>query len=205
MPDLSLFLLAAVLLTLAPGPDNVQVLLRGMTQGRSAALTAAGGFASGVLVHTALAVLGVALVIRSSPLLFALLKYAGAGYLLYLGYRTLQHRHFLLPQGATGEADLAAVFRQCFVGNVLNPKVTLFFLSFLPQFVAKEGNVTVQMLVLGLVFMVQAFVLFAAIGWFAAGLGRRLRERQGFADGLNILAGLTFIGIGLKLALMEAA
>jgi threonine/homoserine/homoserine lactone efflux protein len=94
------------------------------------------------------------------------------------------------------------VFRQSFVANVLNPKVTLFFLSFLPQFVRMDaGSVAWQMTFLGLVFMLQAFVIFAAMGWFAAGLGQRLRDNQKFGDGLNTLAGLVFIGIGLKLAL----
>ena len=215
MPDIPLFLLAAVLLTLAPGPDNVQVVLRGITQGRIAALTAACGFASGIVIHTALAACGVALLIRSSPRLFAAMQYAGAGYLFFLGYRTLRHRRFLLPtkvhNGAHDGADrwttcatgpAWAVFRQSFVANVLNPKVTLFFLSFLPQFVRMDaGSVAWQMTFLGLVFMLQAFVIFAAMGWFAASLGQRLRDNQKFGGRLNTLAGLVFIGIGLKLAL----
>ena len=211
MPDIPAFLLAAVLLTVAPGPDNAQVVLRGITQGRVAALTAASGFASGIVIHTTLAACGVALLIRSSPLLFATMQYAGAGYLFFLGYRTLRHRRFLLPTKVHDGADrwttcptgaACAVFRQSFVANVLNPKVTLFFLSFLPQFVRMDaGSVAWQMTLLGLAFMLQAFVIFAAMGWFAADLGQRLRDNQKLGDGLNILAGLVFIGIGLKLAL----
>ncbi|HEX5394595.1 MAG TPA: LysE family translocator [Rhodocyclaceae bacterium] len=205
MPDISLFLVAAVLLTVAPGPDNIQVLMRGMVQGRAAALTAACGFVSGILVHTGLAVGGVALVIRSSPLLFGLLKFVGAGYLLYLGWRTLHHRDLLLPKGVEGPVDLPAVFRQCVLGNVLNPKVSLFFLSFLPQFVdAKAGHVEMQMLILGLVFMAQALVIFGAIGWFAASVGNWLRSSERFGRYLNTAAGLTFVGIGLKLAMAES-
>lgn len=204
MPDIPLFLAAAILLTLAPGPDNLQVLMRGMVQGRAAAITAACGFVSGIWVHTGLAVGGVALVIRSSPLLFGLLKFAGAGYLLYLGWRTLRHRDFLLPAGMKSEANLPAVFRQCVLGNVLNPKVSLFFLSFLPQFVdAKSGHVEMQMLVLSLIFMAQALVIFCGIGWFAAGLGGWLRKSERFGRYLNTAAGLTFVGIGIKLALSE--
>lgn len=202
MPDLPLFLLASALLTLAPGPDNLQVLLRGMSQGRQAALVASGGFVAGITVHTALAVTGVSLVIRSSPALFALLQYAGAAYLLSLGYRSLRRPDFLLPRDAGGSPDLGAVFRQCFIGNVLNPKVGLFFLAFLPQFLKTEaGGVEMQMLLLGGVFMVQAFLIFAAIGWFAAGLGDWLRRDGRRGRWLNILAGLTFVGIGIKLAL----
>lgn len=205
MPDIPLFLLAAALLTLAPGPDNIQVLMRGMTQGRAAALVATSGFVSGVIVHTSLAVCGVALLIRSSPLLFALLKYAGAAYLLYLGYRTLRQPDFLLPAGSDSKADLGAVFRQCFMGNVLNPKVSLFFLSFLPQFLDMQaGQMEMQMLILGAVFMAQAFVIFGTIGWFAASLGAWLRKSERFGRWLNTAAGMTFVGIGVKLALAES-
>jgi threonine/homoserine/homoserine lactone efflux protein len=205
MLDFSLFLMAAILLTLVPGPDNLQVLVRGMTQGRHAALVATSGFVSGIIVHTALAVCGISLLIRSTPLLFALLQYAGAAYLLTLGVRTLYQPGFLMPAGHGDKPDLAAVFRQCFLGNVLNPKVSLFFLSFLPQFVdAKTGAVEEQMLLLGIAFMVQAFVLFAAIGWFSAGLGARLKKHPGLGRRLNTAAGVTFIAIGIKLALGEA-
>jgi threonine/homoserine/homoserine lactone efflux protein len=204
MLDLGIFPMAAVLLTLAPGPDNLQVLIRGMTQGRRAALIATCGFVSGIIVHTALAVCGIALLIRSTPLLFALLQYAGAAYLLTLGVRTLYQPSFLMPADRGDTPDLIAVFRQCFLGNVLNPKVSLFFLSFLPQFVdAQTGAVEGQMLLLGIAFMAQAFILFATIGWFSAGLGVRLKKHPGLGRRLNTAAGVTFIAIGIKLALGE--
>jgi threonine/homoserine/homoserine lactone efflux protein len=138
-------------------------------------------------------------------LLFGLLKFAGAAYLLYLGWRTLRHRDFLLPPGVAAQADLVAVFRQCLLGNLLNPKVGLFFLSFLPQFVDMgAGHVEMQMLILGLIFMAQALVIFCAIGWFAASLGSCLRNSKRFGRYLNTAAGLTFVGIGLKLAMAES-
>jgi len=204
MPDIPIFLLSAILLTLAPGPDNLQVLIRGMTQGRIAALVATCGFVSGIVVHTSFAVFGVALIIRSTPVLFALLKYAGVAYLLYLGYKTLRHPNFLLPPDNGCKTALGKIFRQCFLGNVLNPKVSLFFLSFLPQFLnVQAGQLEIQMLILGAIFMVQAFVIFAAIGWFSASLGVWLRKSERFGRWLNTAAGLTFVGIGLKLAMLE--
>lgn len=204
MTDFLLFLSAAILLTLSPGPDNLQVLTRGMVQGRKAAIVAAAGFASGVVVHTGLAVAGVALLIRSSPVLFGALKLAGAAYLVWLGYKTLKHRDLKLPEAADGAIDLGAVFRQSVLANVLNPKVTLFFLSFLPQFVdAAKGGVEWQMLVLGVTFMIQAFVIFSAIGWFAAALGSRLRGDPRWGQRLNTVAGCVFVGIGLRLAIPD--
>ena len=202
MNDYWLFLGAAVLLTLSPGPDNLQVLTRGITQGRRVAVVAAAGFASGVLVHTGLAVAGVALLIRSSPLLFGALKLFGAAYLLWLGYKTLQQRDLVLPTAVAGSADLRRVYRQSFLANVLNPKVTLFFLSFLPQFVdPAKGAVAGQMLVLGLIFMLQAFVIFAAIGLSAAHLGGGLRAHPRWGRRLNTAAGCVFLAVGLKLAI----
>jgi len=202
MTDLPAFLLAASLLTLAPGPDNVQVLVRGLSQGRRAGLAAAAGFAAGVTVHTLLAATGVSLLIRATPLLFNLLQAAGAAYLFYLGWRTLHHRDVLLPVGNGDRAGLGQVFRQCFLGNVINPKVGLFFLSFLPQFVdTQAGAEGRQMLVLGMLFMAQTGVIFGAIGWFAADLGHWLRRSERHGRWLNTLAGLTFVAIGLKLAL----
>ncbi|GAB2181016.1 LysE family translocator [Denitratisoma sp. agr-D3] len=205
MPDLPAFLLAAALLTLAPGPDNLQVLMRGMVQGRRAGLAAAIGFAAGVTVHTALAASGVSLLIRATPTLFGLLQAAGAAYLLYLGYRTLRHPGFLMPNSSSDDVGLGTVFRQCFIGNVLNPKVGLFFLSFLPQFVdVRAGGEGRQMLVLGLLFMAQTVLIFGTIGWCAADLGRWLRRHERHGRRLNTLAGLTFVGIGIKLALAGA-
>ena len=191
-----------MLLTLSPGPDNLQVLTRGISQGRRVAVVAAAGFASGVAVHTSLAVAGIALLIRSSPLLFGGLKLAGAVYLVWLGYKTLRQTDLLLPAQASGAADLARVYRQSLLANVLNPKVTLFFLSFLPQFVdPARGRVEPQMLLLGVSFMLQAFVIFSAIGLAAAGLGRSLREHPHWGRRLNRLAGWVFIAIGLRLAI----
>jgi threonine/homoserine/homoserine lactone efflux protein len=200
MNDLPLFLLSAMLLTVAPGPDNLQVLMRGMAQGRTAALVAACGFVSGLIVHTALAAAGVALLLQSSPLLFGLLRYAGAGYLLLLGYRALRDGELHLPPAAT--VNLRMVFRQSLLGNLLNPKVGLFFLAFLPQFVDRQaGAVALQMGLLGALFMAQALLIFGAIGWFAAGLGERLRRYPRLGRRLGTAAGLTFIAIGLRLAL----
>jgi len=204
MPDIPIFLLSAILLTLAPGPDNLQVLIRGMTQGRIAALVATAGFVSGIVVHTGLAVFGVALIIRSTPVLFALLKYAGAAYLLYLGYKTLRHPGFLMPADNGSKTVLGAIFRQCFLGNVLNPKVSLFFLSFLPQFLnVQAGQLEIQMLILGAIFMAQAFVIFGVLGWFSASLGVWLRKSERFGRWLNTAAGLMFVSIGLKLAMLD--
>jgi threonine/homoserine/homoserine lactone efflux protein len=208
MPDLPLFIAAAVLLTIAPGPDNIMVLSRGIAQGRMAGLVAALGFTTGLIGHTALAVFGIAAVIRSSPLLFDAIRYAGAAYLCYLGYLTLKHRDTLLAAAPTAAVALTKIYRQSVIANLLNPKVTLFFLSFLPQFVNPvDANIELQMLLLGGIFMFCTLLIFGAIALASGWLGNWLRTRAAVGNPvgrrLHTLAGITFIGLGLRLAMAQ--
>jgi threonine/homoserine/homoserine lactone efflux protein len=202
MPDIALFLVAAAVLAIAPGPDVVYVLTRGISQGRKAGLAAALGFATGCLFHTALAVLGVAALIRSSELAFNAVRWAGAAYLVWIGIQALRHRSsFSLAEGG-GARALGAIYRQSVIGNALNPKVTLFFLSFLPQFVnAKAGNVEWQMALLGLLFMGVTIVVFGAVALFSGWIGERLRAHPAVGERLHLFAGLTFIALGIRVAM----
>ena len=201
MPDIGLFLIASALLALAPGPDIVYVLTRAIAQGRPAGFAAALGFATGVIFHTALAVLGVAALIRSSEFAFTLVRYAGAAYLIYLGVRTLTSRSAIHLGQDGAEIALWTVYKQSVIGNMLNPKVTLFFLSFLPQFInMKAGHLEWQMVLLGVLFMLQTVVIFGAIAFFSGTIGDRLRTKPAIADRLNIFAGVIFIVLGIRVA-----
>lgn len=202
MPDIALFLLASALLTVAPGPDIVTVLTRGIAQGRRAGLAAAAGFASGCLFHTTLAALGVAALLRSTPLAFDIVRYAGATYLVWIGIQALRHREGFAVAAEGGHRGLWVIFRQSVVGNALNPKVTLFFLSFLPQFVdGRAGSVPLQMALLGGLFMAQTLVIFGAVALAAGWLGERLRNYPAIGPRLGLFAGLTFLALGARLAL----
>jgi threonine/homoserine/homoserine lactone efflux protein len=204
MPDIALFLAASALLAIAPGPDIVTVLTRGISQGRMAGFAAALGFAAGCLFHTALAALGVAAIIRSSPVAFDLVRYAGAAYLIWIGIQAIRHRDTFSMQAAGGRAALTTIFRQSVIGNALNPKVTLFFLSLLPQFVdEKAGSVGMQMAILGVVFMAVTVVVFGAVALFSGWIGDRLRAKPAIATRLNLFAGLAFIGLGIRVALPD--
>ena len=201
MPDIGLFLIASALLAIAPGPDIVYVLTRSITQGRRAGFAAALGFATGVIFHTALAVLGIAALIRSSEFAFSLVRYAGAAYLIYLGIRTLMSRGALQIGGDNSNISLWLVYKQSVIGNALNPKVTLFFLSFLPQFInANAGYVELQMVSLGVLFMLQTVLIFGAIAFFSGSIGDRLRANPSIANRLNIFAGVVFIALGVRVA-----
>jgi threonine/homoserine/homoserine lactone efflux protein len=205
MPDIALFLAASALLTVAPGPDIVTVLTRGVSQGRKAGIAAALGFATGCLFHTALAALGVAALIRSSEWAFNAVRWAGAAYLVWIGIQALRHRAAFSLAGTGDARALMAVYRQSVIGNALNPKVTLFFLSFLPQFVdAGAGSVAGQMAFLGLVFMAQTVAIFGAVALFSGWIGERLKARPALGERLNIFAGLTFIAIGIRVAMPDA-
>ncbi|MBW9334978.1 MULTISPECIES: LysE family translocator [Herbaspirillum] len=208
MPDLFLFLLAAMTLTLAPGPDNIYVLTRGIAQGRKAGLVAAAGFCSGLIFHTLLAVLGFAALIKAYPPAYHALQYAGAAYLAYLGIRTLRSASSGIALAAGGQGTAAVPLRRIYwqsvLANMLNPKVTLFFIAFLPQFVQREaGHEALQMLVLALVFIAQAFVIFSAIALFSGAVGAVFRRRASASVHLNRLAGCAFIGLGIRMALPE--
>jgi threonine/homoserine/homoserine lactone efflux protein len=204
MPNFALFLATSIAITMAPGPDNLRVLARGISQGRAAGLVAALGFAAGITFHTTLAALGVAALLRSSPLAFQAIKLAGAAYLVWIGIKALRSQglataHERAPQ------PLITVFRQSVLGNLLNPKVTLFFVVFLPQFVQTGGaqNVTVQMLELGALFMLQTLVVFSLFGVCAGMIGGWLRRRPRVGVWLDRLAGATFIGLGIRVALRD--
>jgi threonine/homoserine/homoserine lactone efflux protein len=206
VPDIALFLAASALLTIAPGPDIVYVLTRGVSQGRKAGVAAALGFATGCIFHTLLAALGVAALIRSSELAFNAVRWAGAAYLVWIGIQAVRHRaSFALADGGGGKA-LLAIYRQSVIGNALNPKVTLFFLSFLPQFVdTAAGSVAWQMALLGAIFMAQTAVIFGAVALFSGWIGERLRAHPAIGKRLGLLAGLTFIALGIRVAMPDLA
>lgn len=197
------FLGASVALTLAPGPDNLFVLTQGIARGRRPAIVTALGMASGVSVHTVAAAFGISALFYSSALLFTAVKLAGAAYLLFLAYKTLRTpsevrlgKGVALPDGA--------LYRRGFLMNVMNPKVALFFLAFLPQFVSPEsGHVPLQMLLLGGIFMIQAMILFSLIGYFSGGIGDRLLSRPGFAKYFNWLTAGIFASLGIRLAFTQ--
>jgi threonine/homoserine/homoserine lactone efflux protein len=206
MPDIALFIAASTLLALAPGPDIIYVLTRGIAQGRKAGIAAALGFASGCIFHTVLAAVGIAALIRSSELAFDLVRYAGAAYLVWIGIQALRHRSSFSIEGAGDARALATIYKQSVIGNMLNPKVTLFFLAFLPQFVNTEaGHLGWQMALLGVIFMAVTVVVFGAVAIFSGWIGDWVRRKPAIGERLNVFAGLTFIGLGIRVALPDIA
>ncbi|MBU3738438.1 MAG: LysE family translocator [Rhodoferax sp.] len=204
LPQLSSFLLTALLLALAPGPDNLMVLSLGMSQGRRPGIAFGLGCALGCLSHTLLAALGVSALIAASPTAFQALRLAGGLYLLWLGVQALRQARPLGAPAAGGGATVAPLrlLLRGVLANAINPKVILFFLALLPQFVVGErGQVGLQIGLLGLLFTLTSGLVFAAIGWWAGGLGDWLTRRPGIGAWLDRAAGGVFIALGLRLML----
>jgi threonine/homoserine/homoserine lactone efflux protein len=197
------FLCASVALTVAPGPDNIFVVTQGITRGRRPAIVTALGMCSGISVHTTAAAFGISAVFYSSVIAFNVVKYAGAAYLLYLAYRALRERSAIRMSPADNRAP-GALFRRGFIMNVLNPKVAMFFLAFLPQFVTPNtASFPLQMLMLGFIFMVQAVIIFCLIGFFSGSIGTFILGRPRIAKYFDWLTAGVFLSLGVRLALAE--
>lgn len=207
---LQLYLAAAVVLVLAPGPDTLLVLSRGLTEGRRAALVATAGITLGNVVQAVLAALGVSALIAASPVLFDTLRYAGAAYLAWIGGRALwavanaRRRGAAAPPEAPPPAPMRRVLVNALLTNLLNPKVILFYLAFVPQFVAPErGMVAVQILLLGLILGGLGCLYMVGIAVLSAGAARRMLTSPALRTVLDGAAGVLFLGFALRLLLTE--
>lgn len=204
--DFWLFVTAGLLLNLTPGPDTLYIVGRSIAQGRRAGVLSVLGISTGVLVHTAAAAIGLSALLASSATAFTVVRYAGAAYLVYLGVRLLVSRGDDPPTApdttiASETCDPWTVYRQGVLTNVLNPKVALFFLAFLPQFVDPSSpHRTAAFLTLGLVFVLSGTTWCLVVACFAAAASRRLRERRTTGKWLNRLSGGLFIGLGVRVA-----
>ena len=206
MPDanITLFVAASLAVIVAPGPDNVYVLTRGIAQGRGVALASAWGMCSGLLFHTTLAALGLSAILARSAVAFSVVKYAGAVYLMYLGMRALLSKEEASPREEEPTMGLQSFFMRGLIMNLLNPKVAVFFLAFLPQFAEPaegSGGVTLQLLALGLTFALLSVLVFSAIALFASILGDRVSRNPRFARVLRWLTGCVLVGLGVRLVL----
>lgn len=195
------FLAAALLITASPGPDNLMVLGVGMSRGRRQGMAFGLGCALGCLSHTLLAALGVSALIAASPAAFTALKVGGGLYLVWLGWSALRSKGGARVDGSGApDEPLGTLFAKGLFANSINPKVVLFFLSFLPQFVvAERGGASWQTAQLGLVFTAQACVLFGLLGYFSGAVGKWINRHPRAGLWLDRVAGTIFIGLGLRL------
>ncbi|HEU5367184.1 MAG TPA: LysE family translocator [Ktedonobacterales bacterium] len=202
--NLALFLTASLALIVAPGPDSLYVLARGIGQGRRAGAISALGTSTGLLVHTTAAALGLAVLLQTSIVAYTIIKFVGAAYLIYLGVKTFLSKQSMLVTPASGKPSWRRMYLQGMLTNVLNPKVALFFVAFLPQFVDQHsGTVALHMLLLGVIFASLALAYLLLVAGLSGSLGTFLNARPAWASRLRWLTGSVMIGLGLRLALPD--
>ena len=199
-----LFMAAALALNVTPGPSILYVMSRSVGQGRTAGLVSALGLGAGSLIHAGAAALGLSVILAYSPLAYTVVKYLGAGYLVYLGVRILLVRDRQLSTAVLAHVSLTRVFWQGVVTELLNPKIVLFFMSFLPQFVdPARGSVAGQTLFLGLLFHVTGVPINMLVAVVGGAIASWLSQNPVFERVRNGLAGAVLIGLGVRLALSE--
>lgn len=204
--DLWLFIVSGLLLNMTPGPDSLLIMARSAGQGFKAGAAAVLGICSGTCVHIAASAFGLSALLATSAEAFLLIKLLGAAYLLYIGVQMLRTQSATsMEQAAPATASLGAIYRQGLLTNVLNPKVALFFLAFLPQFVAPDATDTsMAFLFLGAIFNFNGMLWCLLLAWTSAVAAEKVKTSQQVKLWLNRTVGALFVALGLKLALSRA-
>jgi len=198
-----LFIGASIILCIVPGPDMIYLLSRTIAQGRKAGFAAALGINLGGYFHLTAAILGISAIIATSALAFNILKYCGAAYLIYIGYKAILSNSPSTICSSDNEAQLPikSIFWQGFISDVLNPKVAIFFISLLPQFIQADSNNTfTQLIILGVTVNIIALLINIVLVWFSHSVSSHLRQSNWMSKVLNKIMGTIFISLGLKLA-----
>jgi len=206
----TLFIVAVMLLSVTPGPDTAYIVGRSVAQGRGAGVVSALGIALGCIVHTLACAFGLTALLAASVTAFTVVKLAGAIYLIYLGVRLIfakpaaaktSHKPSEATRVRAAPKSLQQIFTQGFVTNVLNPKVVLFFVSFIPQFVAVDSeHKTLAFLALGFVFVLVSTFWNTFVAWIAGSVTQRFSGKPGVKLWLDRVVGSAFVGLGIKLA-----
>jgi len=205
--DYWMFIAAGIVLILTPGQDTIYIAGRSITGGRRIGIASALGVAAGTTVHVTAATFGLSAILATSGIAFAIVKWVGAAYLVYLGIQLLLSRETFLPESGSSVVCLDAwsAFRKGVVSNVLNPKVALFFLAFLPQFVQPDSTQrSLAFLVLGATFVTMGTVWCMVIAIASARASERIRRSEKTANLVRRVAGCVFVGLGVRVALARS-
>jgi threonine/homoserine/homoserine lactone efflux protein len=199
-----LFLVSSMLIIMAPGPDFIYVTTRGISEGRKAGFLSALGISTGLLIHTLFAAFGLSAIIQASRTAYLIIKYLGAGYLIYIGLKILFTRKKLIDTEGKSENKQKNVFRQGVITNVFNPKAIVTFMAFLPQFVdVRVIHPISQFILLGAVLAFMAITWFGLIGYFAGSFGTFVRKSKWVQNGINYVSGSIMVALGLRLAIKK--
>jgi len=199
-----LFFTTSILLALAPGPDNLFVIAQAAQRGRLAGFVVTLGLCTGLLVHTSAVAFGLAAVIQTSEFAFTVLKMMGAVYLLFLAWQAFRAVGETKPDDNIADIEISKLYRRGIIMNITNPKVSIFFLAFLPQFVNPDkGAVVIQFMILGGLFIIATIIVFGSISLLAGAIGDRFRKSTQAQKWLNWMAGAIFTGLALKLLVSQ--
>ncbi|ELZ32681.1 LysE family translocator [Halorubrum sp. C3] len=195
------FISAAIVVIISPGPDTIYTLTESLRRGRYAGAAAACGTATGILVHTTAAVLGLAAILRTSALTYTVVKYLGAAYLVYLGVQTFRHDEEFEIRNTISETNtsLRRSYGQAVTINVSNPKVAVFVLAFFPQFISRTASVSLQMSILGLTYAALSVLYLLAVVAFASRVRHIIVDSEMVSRFIQYASGSVLIGFGLKL------
>ena len=198
------FILTGILLNVTPGNDTIFILSRSMAQGKKAGFMSVLGISTGSLIHTTMAAFGLSIIIAKSILVFNIIKYAGAAYLIYIGYKMLTDKRQL----TTGEyfsdksIDLKKIYRDGMLTNVLNPKVAMFFIAFLPQFIdVNSKNTVLPFIILGVVFTITGSIWCLILANYSSMIFSKLKKNRKMSNYINKACGAVLVGLGIKIAM----
>lgn len=199
------FLIASILLNMVPGSDTFYVLGRSIAQGRSIGIASVFGISSGTLIHTVMAAVGLSAIVTASATAFLIIKLIGSIYLIYLGVKFFFMSSLkTINSPSLSSSGFSSAFKQGLLTNVLNPKIAMFFIAFLPQFVSPDTQSKMaSFLVLGLTFVVSSTIWSLGLAWFSATISSKLRASPKYLNYLNKVAGTILVGIGVRLAVFD--
>ena len=190
------FIIATATLAISPGPDNIFVLIQSITYGKKQGMAIVFGLMSGCVIHTTLVAFGLSTFIKSNTELLFVLKLLGAGYMLYLAYSVFSSKNVINTNRQTESKSVVALFKQGFIMNVINPKVSIFFMAFFPAFLFSETHsLVLQFFTLGFLFMTTSFLIFSMLVFFSSSLGSVLKSDNRFGIVLKWAQITVFLGI----------
>ena len=200
--NIFLFIITTILLCLAPGPDNIYVLTQGITKNKKSAIAITLGLCTGLIVYTCATAFGISIIFKTSEIAFNLLKYLGIFYLLFIAYKIFKEKDTTIDLSFENRNDeLKKLYIKGFFMNILNPKVSIFFLAFLPQFVdSNSSNITSEIIFLGVVFIILTFIIFSSIGIIGNILKEKISSNSTFLKKMNILTSFVLGSLAIKLA-----
>lgn len=206
LENIIMFLSTSIILAYTPGPDNIFVLTQSILSGKKAGFKVILGMSTGIIVHTLIATFGIAVIFKTSMLAFNMLKVIGIAYLLFLAYKAFKSGESIINTDNDKKVSSLVLFRKGLIMNISNPKVSMFFMAFLPQFTdPSAGNITTQLIMLGFLFILVTIICFGSIAILAGLIGNWINKTEKRQIILNKLAGFVFISLALKLVLTKQA